>query len=277
MDLSKIKDKLNKMETRSKNKVDLSKVLWKPPMGESVVRIVPSVYSPEYPFTELDFHYNIGKYPMIALTNFNKQDPIVEFVKELKKTDDKDNWSLAGKIKPKTRVFAPVIIRGEEDKGVRLWGFGITIYKALLGFAEDEDIGDFTDITEGWDLKVKKSEGNPYPETTINIKPKQVELSEDNNQVEKWLKEQPNPKEIFTQYDYDFIKKQLNSYLNPDSGNQEDATENTSKDNLESSKEGKSSSNAKQEQSEPEAGYKLENKKESENTAVKKFDKLFED
>ena len=33
----------------------------------------------------------------------------------------------------------------------------------------------------------------------------------------KRLKTQPNPTEVFTQYDYDFIKKQLQGYLNPGS------------------------------------------------------------
>ena len=31
------------------------------------------------------------------------------------------------------------------------------------------------------------------------------------------MKEQPNPVEVHTQYDYDFIKKQLQNYLNPGS------------------------------------------------------------
>ena len=30
-----------------------------------------------------------------------------------------------------------------------------------------------------------------------------------------WLKEQPSPEESFTQYDYEFIKRQLKSYLDP--------------------------------------------------------------
>ena len=152
---------------------------------------------------------------MVALSNFGKQDPIEEFVKELRKTNDKDNWSLSGKISPKTRVFAPVVVRGEEDKGVRLWGFGITIYKSLLALAEDEDVGDFTDVINGWDMVVEQRQGNPYPETTVRIKPKQTPLSDNNDLVDKWLKKQPNPSETFTQYDYDFIKKKLQEYLDP--------------------------------------------------------------
>ena len=152
---------------------------------------------------------------MVALSNFGKQDPIEEFVKELRKTNDKDNWSLSGKISPKTRIFAPVIVRGQEDQGVRLWGFGITIYKALLALAEDEDVGDFTDVINGWDMVVEMRQGNPYPESTLRIKPKQTALSHNNDLVDSWLKKQPNPTEVFTQYDYDFIKKQLQNYLNP--------------------------------------------------------------
>ena len=59
---------------------------------------------------------------------------------------DTTNWQLAKKLDPKMRVFAPVIVRGEEDKGVRPWEFGKEIYMQLLGIAEDEDYGDFTDI-----------------------------------------------------------------------------------------------------------------------------------
>ena len=62
---------------------------------------------------------------------------------------------------------------------------------------------------------VEQQQGNPYPTTTVRIKPKQTPLSDNNDSVDKWLKEQPNPVEVHTQYDYDFIKKQLQNYLNP--------------------------------------------------------------
>jgi hypothetical protein len=118
-------------------------------------------------------------------------------------------------LSPKTRVFAPVIVRGEEDKGVRLWSFGTNIYKALLALAEDEDIGDFTDVMNGYDMVVEQTPGNPYPTTTVRIKPKTSPLSKDNKEVELWLKEQPDPTSSFTQFDYEYIKKQLQQYLNP--------------------------------------------------------------
>ena len=219
MDLNAIKAKLDALNNNGQQteKTDYSTIFWKPEMGKQTVRIVPSAFDPAFPFKELTFHYGIGKYPMVALSNFGKQDPVEEFIKELRKTNDKDNWSLSGKLQPKTRVFAPVIVRGEEDKGVRLWGFGVTIYKALLALAEDEDVGDYTDVMNGWDLVVEMTAGNPYPQTTVRIKPKQTTLSDNNDLVDKWLKTQPNPTEAFTQYDYEFIKKQLQGYLNPGS------------------------------------------------------------
>ena len=222
MNLDQIKAKLaglNNNGNTEKEKVDFEKIFWKPTSGKHNVRIVPSVYDPSFPFKELKFHYNIGKFPMIALSNFGKQDPIEEFVKELRKTSDKENWSLSGKLSPKTRIFAPVIVRGEEEKGVRLWSFGVNIYKALLALAEDEDIGDFTDVMNGYDMVVENTPAagpGQFPSTTVRIKPKTSVLSNDDSKVELWLKTQPNPLEAFTTFDYDYIKKQLQLYLNPD-------------------------------------------------------------
>ena len=101
MDLNAIKDRLDQLNGNNapqKEKVDYTKIFWKPELGKQEVRIVPSAFDPAYPFKELKFHYGIGKYPMVALSNFGKQDPIEEFVKELRKTNDKDNWSLSGKL-----------------------------------------------------------------------------------------------------------------------------------------------------------------------------------
>jgi hypothetical protein len=220
MNLEAIKAKLAGLNNngQEREKVDYEKIFWRPTNGKHIVRIVPSVYDPSFPFKELKFHYNIGKFPMIALSHFGKQDAIEEFVKELRKTSDKENWSLSGKLSPKTRIFAPVIVRGEEDKGVRLWSFGVNIYKALLALAEDEDIGDFTDVINGWDMVVENTPAagpGQFPTTTVRIKPKQTPLSDDNTQVDLWLKEQPNALEVQTQYDYEFIKKKLQEYLNP--------------------------------------------------------------
>ena len=221
MDLKAIRQKLESLNSngnQDREKVDFDKIYWRPANGKSTIRIVPSAFNAADPFTEIKLHYGIGKFPMVSLSNYGKQDPVEEFVKELRKTSDKDNWSLSGKLSPKSRFFAPVIVRGEEEKGVRLWSFGVNIYKALLALAEDEDIGDFTDVMSGWDMVVETTPAagpGQFPSTTVRIKPKQTVLSEDDSKVNAWLKDQPNALEVQTQYDYEFIKKALQKYLNP--------------------------------------------------------------
>ena len=263
MDLQAVKNRLSQLNNGGQSeKTDYSKIFWKPELGKQTVRILPSYYSPEFPFKELKFHYGVGKYPMIALSNFGKQDPVEEFIKELKKTDDKDNWSLAGKLTPKSRIFAPVIVRGREDEGVKLWGFGVTIYKALLSLAEDEDVGDFTDPVTGYDMVVEQVQGNPYPQTTVRIKPKQTALSEDNTLVESWLKEQPNPEESFTQYDYNFMKKQLQSFIDPNSEESSTPVQSTN-------------SNPTPSAPAPSSDFTLETQSAGNKDTVGKFDDLF--
>lgn len=223
MDLNAIKAKLSQMEEKSngnKEKIDYEKVFWKPPTGKSKIRIVPSAYDPTMPFSELKFHYNVGKYPMLTLSNFGKQDPVEEFVAELKKTNDRDNWSLAGKLTPRSRFFAPVVVRGEEEKGVRLWEFGKQVYQELLSMAEDEDIGDFTDLLEGRDMLVTKKtpeeEGNLYGSVSIRPRTKVTPLTEDDELVEGYLNEQPDIFTLYKRYDFNSLKEVLQSWLKPE-------------------------------------------------------------
>ena len=143
MDINAIKQRLNSLQSTNtpgkKEKIDYSKVYWKPKEeGKYQIRIVPSKLNPQNPFQEVFVHYGFSKFPIYALTNWGEKDPIVEFAKQLRTTNDRENWVLAKKLDPKMRIFAPVIVRGEEEKGVRLWEFGKEIYMQLLGIAEDE-------------------------------------------------------------------------------------------------------------------------------------------
>jgi hypothetical protein len=80
-------------------------------------------------------------------------------------------------------------------------------------------------------MVVEQRPGNPYPETSVRIKPRQTPLSDNNDSVDTWLKDQPNPVEVFTQYDYEYIKKQLQGYLDPNSIEENAPTAGSSTDN----------------------------------------------
>jgi len=227
MDLKSIKNKLGALQSqgKSKEKIDYSKSLWKPKQeGKFQIRIVPSKLDKTNPFKEVFVHYGMSKFPMYALTNWGEKDPIVEFAKQLQKTNDKENWKLSKKLEPKMRIFAPVIVRGEEDKGVRLWEFGKEIYMQLLGIADDEDYGDYTDINEGRDFTVEAVMGDiggrQGLKSSIRIKPKTSPLSASKNDIELWLEEQPDILELQRKIEFDKMKELLQNWLNP-----EDATE----------------------------------------------------
>ena len=119
MDLNLISSKLEKLQApqgqQSQQKFDRSQYFWKAPLGKAQIRFVPYVENKDNPFQEVFFHYGIGNRTMISPINFGDKDPIVEFSKELRKTSEPENWRLAKKLEPKMRVFAPVIIRGEEN------------------------------------------------------------------------------------------------------------------------------------------------------------------
>lgn len=230
MDLSAIKNKLTSLQQKSGGgqKRDLSQVIWKPSVGKHSVRIVPSAYDKSNPFKEVFFHYGIGNRTMISLLNFGEKDPIVEFADQLKKTSDKDNWAMAKKLAPKMRVFTPVIVRGEEDKGVRLWEFGKQIYMELLAIAEDEDVQDYTDPVEGRDLTIETTDaatnGTGYNQSKVRVRTKITPLSSDSEQVKLWLTTQPETLTLFKKYGYEEMKNSLLEWLNPSETASEDDT-----------------------------------------------------
>ena len=225
MDINAIKQRLNTLQSTNtpgkKEKIDYSKVYWKPKEeGKYQIRIVPSKLNPQNPFQEVFVHYGFSKFPIYALTNWGEKDPIVEFASQLRKTNEKDNWVLAKKLDPKMRVFAPVVVRGEEEKGVRLWEFGKEIYMQLLGIAEDEDYGDYTDIHEGRDFTVDVVKGDiggrQGLKSSIRIKPKTTPLNADASLIKSFLNEQPVLLEIQRKMDFEAIKEVLQNWLAPE-------------------------------------------------------------
>jgi len=223
MNLEEIKkrmDRLQNKSTGSNNKSDYKSNFWKPPSGEkSVIRIVPYKHNKDVPFTELYFYFGIDKPRMMALSNFDESDPILEFASQLRKSNDPDNMALAKKLYPKMRTFAPVIVRGEEDKGVRFWEFGKTVYQELLGVMMDEDYGDITDISNGRDITIEvipsSETGKMYDTTTVRVKPVQTPLSTNAETAESFLENQQNITDLFTKFTFEEMKESLQKYLQP--------------------------------------------------------------
>lgn len=219
MDIKKIQEKLENLQNPQKGKkqyADRSVTFWKASLGKHLVRFVPNKESKDNPFVELYFHYGIGPKVMLSPISYGEKDPIVEFANGLKKSKDPEDWKLAKKLMPKMRTFAPVVSRAEEDKGVRWYEFGKSVYQELLALAADEDIGDFTDIQDGRDIKIDVTPGNPYQETAIRPSMKSCILSDDSALIEKWLEEQPELITNYKQYTFEEIKDFLTKWLSPE-------------------------------------------------------------
>lgn len=220
MDLSKIKNRLDNLnqasKPRSTEKKDYTLIYWKPKAeGKFQIRFVPSKLNKDNPFQEIFMHYGVGKFPIVALTNWGENDPIVEFSKKLRTSSDSENWRLAKQLDPKMRVFAPVIVRGEEEKGVRLFEFSKTLYMELLSVADDEDYGDFTDINQGFDFVVTATKVQDRPGFGLSLrpKPKQTPLSDNADTIKTWLENQPLLLEERYKYTYDKLKEELQTFI----------------------------------------------------------------
>jgi hypothetical protein len=223
MDLNLAKQKLAAAQNKggqSRERIDYTKIFFKPKAGKYQVRILPSTYDKAWPIREVQFHYGFSKGPILALSNWGEADPIADFAKNLRKSSDREDWQLAKKIEPKSRYFAAVIVRGEEHLGARLWEFGKLTNDQLLGIAADEDYGDYTDITDGRDFTIDAVEdviaGRKGIKCNLRIKPKTTPISEDAALVEKVLNEQPDILAINRRYTYEALKDILTKWLNPE-------------------------------------------------------------
>ena len=229
MDLSKIKSKLAEQQkkTNGGGKKDNKELFWRPSVGKQVIRIVPFKHYKELQFMPLKFYYGIGNKIMISPLNFGDKDPISEFTSQLRDPNnyDKENWRLAKKLDAKTRYFTTVLVRGEEDKGVRLWQFGKLMCEELMDLSQDEDIGDYTDVLEGRDLTVTtvgpETTGTNYNRSNVRVKPKQTPVTEDKNSLVNYLADQPDPRDIFKRYSFEEIKTALYKFLNPEDAGEE--------------------------------------------------------
>ena len=277
MDLSLLKQKLDGLQQKQSTggqKTDYTSIFWRPQVGKAQIRIVPSAYNPSNPFKELKMYYGITNKVMISPLNFGEKDPIHLFASKLREEYNKENYILAKKLDPKTRVFVPVVVRGEEDKGVRLWQFGKQVYEELLALAMDDEIGDYTDIVNGRDITVEtvgpESTGTPYNKSSVRVRLKTSPLSEDASQVETWTKEQPNPEELFKRYSFDEMKSALEKWLAPEDAADEGDIIDESNDDFDNEP-----SDLPWEQGNQKKNFSLDTTK-SKQTKADKFESLFD-
>jgi hypothetical protein len=191
--------------------------LWKPGIGEYKIRCLPWKDAAEgQPFHERWFYYLGNNAGILSPKQFGKPDPIDDLIRKLYSSGKPDDRNLAKNLQPKMRAYVPVIVRGQEDKGVMVWAFGKIVYQRLLGFFIDEDYGDILDPLQGFDLKVTISQqpGKQFQDTVVDCKGRPSKLHEDSATIKKWLDAVPNLDDMYRLKSRDEIEAVLNNWLN---------------------------------------------------------------
>ena len=216
INLDKIKQRMNKLQNKGGNGDDR---FWRPQDGEQTIRIVPT--SDGDPFKDFWFHYRVGDAtPFLSpKRNFGEQDALDTFVRKLFDEGSEDSIKVAKSLMARQRFFSPVIVRGEEDKGVRIWGYGKMAYEKLLSLVLNPEYGDISDSEAGTDLVLHygKPAGATFPQTKITPRRKSTPLSEDSAQSKRYLESIPDFDALFERKTPEEVEAILQAYLSGES------------------------------------------------------------
>jgi hypothetical protein len=226
------KMRARKRELENRNKGNGGAGFWRPQDGEQVIRIVPTKDGD--PFKDYWFHYNVGNQPgfLSPKKNFGEDDKLDQFVRQLFNEGTDESRKMAKDLMAKQRFFAPVVVRGEEDRGVMVWGFSKTVYETLLNLVLNPEYGDITDPESGTDLTISygKPAGQSFPVTKITPRRRSSTLANesiDEAYCAQLLDSVPDMSELFERKSVEEVNNILEGFLSGD-----DTAESTSSEVL---------------------------------------------
>lgn len=233
LNIEAMRQKLANSQNRtSGNKNDTK---WKPKEGDQTIRILPTTDGD--PFKEFHFHYNVGKNPGILCPkkNYGENCPICDFASQLWRdgVDNNNDQSknAAKKLFARKRYYSPVVIRGSETDGVKIWAYGKTAYETLLGYVLDPDYGDITDPETGTDLVLSYTvPGTPgsFPKTQLKPRRRPSVLCDDAiASCDELLESVPDIEAQFTRHTSEDIQNIMNEFLSSDSSSESSSSETT--------------------------------------------------
>ena len=232
LDINKMKEKKAALESKG-NGGDF----WRPQDGSQTIRILP--VEDGDPFREYYFHYNVSASGFLCpRKNFGDDCKVCEFGTSLFREGTDDSVKMAKTLFARQRFFSPVVVRGEEDKGVRVWGYGKKAYEHLLKLVLNPQYGDITDAESGVDLELGygKPPGQRFPHTDIQAQRLSTPLSEDDEQATQWLNNIPEFSTLFERKTPKDVSRILDEFLSSDENVEENSSETTKYGNSEETK-----------------------------------------
>ena len=200
-------------------------VFFKPDEGDTDIRIVPSKDGD--PLKEIHFHYNVWEHKggiMCPKRNFGEACPICEFASTLWKegvaTNDEESKKLAKSLFVRQRYFSPVVVRGREDEGIKMYGYGKKVYDLLLVYILDPEYGDITDLQTGTDITLtytKPTKPGAYPQTNLKMRRTTSTLLPDTEAIPALLDRMPDVDTLFERLSPEQVDAILDAQLSGDS------------------------------------------------------------
>jgi len=231
LNLDAMKAKLE--ASRNGGKKNENSTKWRPQEGDQTVRILPTEDGD--PFKEYHFHYNVGKNPGILCPkkNHGEDCPICEFASQLWRDGVQSNNDTAKreakKLFVRKRYFSPILVRGQESKGVKVWSYGKTAYETLLGYVLDPDYGDITHPETGTDLVLTYTiPGTPGSFPKTQLKPRRrpsILCDEAVADCDELIQSVPDVETLFQRHSTEEVQAMLDEYLSSDATTESSSSE----------------------------------------------------
>tara|TARA_Y100000592_G_scaffold100924_1_gene183763 strand:- start:10096 stop:10860 length:765 start_codon:yes stop_codon:yes gene_type:complete len=212
---------------------DADSIFFKPPDGESQIRIVPAADGD--PLKEMHFHYNIPDRKggvLCPKRNFGERCSICDFASSLWKegvaNNDEESKKLAKSLFVRQRYFSPVVVRGQEEEGIKVYGYGKRAYELLLGYILDPEYGDITDPHEGTDISLvytPRTAPGTFPQTSLKMRRNTSTLLEDTEAIPALLDRMPNFDGLFERLSSEQVDAILDEQLSGDASAEERSSE----------------------------------------------------
>lgn len=196
--LQAIQERLSEMQNggRPKKKTSAKEKgptlpFWKPDLGDNFIRFVPFQDKNGQPFYQVGYYTSellVGQdgWRQVAPAQFGEEDPVFNLLTKLsKQRQPTDIFKLMNNLRPKDSYYAPIIVRGQEDKGVQVWELSSSRVKDIYAILAHPDYidEDLFDAKTGRDFVVSLTEtdklfkGNPVKDVKITERKKPSPLA----------------------------------------------------------------------------------------------------
>jgi hypothetical protein len=227
IDLSKIQSKLTELTEGAKGREAKPNRWWSPrEMNKQYkIRVFAFPDNDGLPFYTQKVYKNIDDWrPLTAPSQFGLPDPVkeaIDSIYEKRAQFDKDSEEYKEcnrqlrTIWPREQHYALVLDRERPEEGLKIWSLAQTHVQKIYKWMTDSDYGDVTDIRDGFDIKVDKSNVNNKTTIDLSISPRPSAAGTD-EEVEAWFSDLPDLKEMTPPLEFDKLHEMLMNFINND-------------------------------------------------------------